>query len=112
MSVESRTKNVHNGSMKDDALVQFKLMLPAGLKRRVEVAAHSTRRSLSQEIVAALEEKFPPPVVRQSALLDLLAGATAENREHLVELANRVLASDGTPARFVIEGDTIRLREG
>lgn len=101
--------------MKDDALVQFKLMLPAGLKGRVEAAAQASRRSLSQEIVATLEERFPAPrsiveTVKQSVLLDLLA-APAEDRARLVKLANRSLAEARSPARFVIEGDTIRLIE-
>ncbi|UWQ38463.1 hypothetical protein K3552_05490 [Leisingera aquaemixtae] len=47
--------------MKDADLVQFKLMLPALLKARVEEQASLNRRSLSQEIVTALEEKYPPP---------------------------------------------------
>lgn len=61
MSVASRTNFVHLDPMKEDALVQFKLMLPAGLKARVEVAAAENRRSLSQEIVATLDEKYPAP---------------------------------------------------
>lgn len=43
--------------------IQFKLMLPADLKIRVEEMASLNRRSLSQEIVAALEEKYPSPTV-------------------------------------------------
>lgn len=96
---------------------KFVLRLPDGMRDRIKSAATANNRSMNAEIVALLEERFPPPLagndaVRQNALLDLLAGATAENREQLVALANRVLAGDGTPARFVIEGDTIRLREG
>ncbi|MGR3761082.1 hypothetical protein ACUXV3_13285 [Roseobacteraceae bacterium NS-SX3] len=47
--------------MKDEALVQFKLLLPASLKERLEAHAALNRRSLSQEIVVALEEKYPAP---------------------------------------------------
>lgn len=61
MSVASRTIFVHLATMKEEALVQFKLMLPAGLKARVEVSATSNRRSLSQEIVATLEDRYPAP---------------------------------------------------
>lgn len=46
--------------MDDDRLVQFKLMIPAALKLRVEAEAKASRRSLSQEIVATLEAAFPP----------------------------------------------------
>lgn len=47
--------------MKIEALVQFKLLLPASLKERLEAHAALNRRSLSQEIVVALEEKYPAP---------------------------------------------------
>jgi hypothetical protein len=47
--------------MKDMDLLQFKLMLPAPLKARLEEQASLNRRSLSQEIVTALEEKYPAP---------------------------------------------------
>jgi FMN-dependent NADH-azoreductase len=47
--------------MQEKALVQFKLMLPAGLKARVEAAAKENRRSLSQEIVDTLEREYPAP---------------------------------------------------
>ena len=45
--------------MKDEALLQFKLMLPAALKKRVETHAALNRRSLSQEIVTSLEKTYP-----------------------------------------------------
>lgn len=42
-----------------DALVQFKLMIPSRLKDAIANVAQAKRRSLSQEIVSALEEKYP-----------------------------------------------------
>ena len=57
--------------MKDNSLIQFKLMLPADLKVRLEAAASRERRSLSQEIVATLEEKYPPPSAPTEAELRL-----------------------------------------
>ena len=56
-------------------------MLPADLKARVEAAAKDGRRSLSQEIVAALEEKFPAP--KSQALL------AAELMQTVVRLLQR-----------------------
>jgi hypothetical protein len=47
--------------MKETDLLQFKLLLPAPLKTRAEEQALLNRRSLSQEIVTALEEKYPAP---------------------------------------------------
>lgn len=61
MSVYSRTEIVHDVCMSENTPIQFKLMLPADLKIRVEEMASLNRRSLSQEIVAALEEKYPSP---------------------------------------------------
>lgn len=59
MSMSSGTSIVHTGLMKDEALLQFKLLLPAALKKRLETHAALNRRSMSQEIVVALEEKYP-----------------------------------------------------
>jgi hypothetical protein len=61
MSVYSRTEIVHGVFMSKNTPIQFKLMLPSGLKIRVEEMASLNRRSLSQEIVAALEDKYPSP---------------------------------------------------
>lgn len=60
MSVASRTFIVHVARMENESLVQFKLMLPEDLKGRVEKAAKLNRRSLSKEIVATLEDAYPP----------------------------------------------------
>lgn len=64
MSVYSRTKIVHSVCMSENTPIQFKLMLPADLKIRVEEMASLNRRSLSQEIVAALEDKYPTPAAK------------------------------------------------
>ena len=61
MSIYLRTEIVHGVIMSVNTPIQFKLMLPADLKIRVEEMASLNRRSLSQEIVAALEEKYPSP---------------------------------------------------
>ena len=47
--------------MSNDDRVQYKFMIPSALKERIEDAAHENRRSLSAEIVATLEEKYPAP---------------------------------------------------
>lgn len=52
--------------MSENTPIQFKLMLPADLKIRVEEMASLNRRSLSQEIVAALEEKYPTPAAKDA----------------------------------------------
>lgn len=61
MSVYPRTNFVQVVIMREKTPIQFKLMIPADLKIRVEEMAALNRRSLSQEIVAALEEHYPTP---------------------------------------------------
>lgn len=69
--------------MTNDDLVQFKLLLPAALKLRVEAEANANRRSLSKEIVAVLEEKFPEPFTD-----DRLAALALEAAVALTKMAN------------------------
>lgn len=110
MSVASRTNVVHHRAMKEDALVQFKLMLPAGLKGRVESHANASRRSLSQEIVAALAEMYPPPKIKLP--LDLTVAAdylvfveSAESeveRDEFIRLANEEMKANPATEGFRI----------
>lgn len=44
--------------------------MPPELKARVQAAAKANNRSMNAEIVALLEEKFPPP--RQESVVDLV----------------------------------------
>jgi hypothetical protein len=88
MSVYSRTEIVHDGSMSESTPIQFKLMLPADLKIRVEEMASLNRRSLSQEIVAALEEKYPSPNA---------ADATGIEARVLLWLAGRIRKGSPKP---------------
>lgn len=83
MSVASRTKFVQIEAMSNDDLVQFKLLLPAALKLRVEAEANANRRSLSQEIVVALQERFPEPLTD-----DRLAALALEAAIELTKMAN------------------------
>jgi hypothetical protein len=49
--------------------LHFRLRIPEDLKLRVEKAAKDNHRSMTAEIVAALEEKFPPPLERDEGWL-------------------------------------------
>ncbi len=78
--------------MSDEELVQFKLMLPAGLKDRASELAQANRRSLSQEIVALLEESLgvktfsdPVDVIGQKLLLSAQLEAVAKIEELMKE---------------------------
>lgn len=82
-----------------DNLVQFKLMIPAALKDRVMAAAQRERRSLSQEIVATLEEKYPAPNLE-------------EEWEYLVKTRSRQLFDDHANAtQGLRKGATVTERD-
>lgn len=55
-TIASSTDFVQLGTMSQDERVQYKFMIPADLKKRLEDSAAEGRRSLSQEIVMRLEE--------------------------------------------------------
>lgn len=88
MSVYSRTEIVHAVCMSENTPIQFKLMLPADLKIRVEEMASLNRRSLSQEIVAALEDKYPTANATE---------ATGVEARVLLWLAKRIRKSSPKP---------------
>ena len=48
------------GMSRDD--LHFRLRIPADLKDRVQAAAETNKRSMTAEIVAALEKEYPPSV--------------------------------------------------
>lgn len=48
--------------MSEDDRVQYKFMIPASLKARLEEQAHDNRRSLSAEIISRLEQSFYRPL--------------------------------------------------
>lgn len=49
--------------------LHFRLRIPEDLKNRVQKAAESNHRSMTAEIVAALEEKYPKPAVEFDAVV-------------------------------------------
>lgn len=76
----------------EDRLVQFKLLLPAYLKDVIASAAAANRRSLSQEIVRALEASYFPHKTPE--------GQEAMKLEYILqELNNIVAANGGIPGR-------------
>ncbi len=88
---------------------QFKLRLPANLKRRIEQNAKENNRSINAEIVSALEEAYPKPkpslilklglriLLRKSfhkitrpALIDAAAEEGSKAKESIEELLSLV----------------------
>ncbi|MGV8987820.1 MAG: Arc family DNA-binding protein [Cypionkella sp.] len=82
-------------------IAPFGVRMPPALKERVQAAAKAANRSLNAEIVAALEEKYPVPEVRQDledlkeAMTALYASTSdADFRQRLLA-ANAILAPQG-----------------
>ena len=53
--------------------LHFRLRIPERLKKRVEASAANNHRSMTAEIVEALEQQFPEPPPLDERLTDLLA---------------------------------------
>lgn len=71
--------------------VQFKIRIPADLKKRIDDAAHANSRSTTAEIVAVLEREYPPPLPD-----DIEDKAAAM----LVALARKIRAKNPKPGSF------------
>lgn len=79
---------------------KYIVRMPDGLRDRIRAAADANSRSMNAEIVAALEEKFPPPPdevtiddIRQWGL-DILAEKREGPRTKLIFEANKRLAAE------------------
>lgn len=79
--------------MKEDAPIQFKLLLPAGLKARLDAQARANRRSLSQEIIFILEHALPATGERLRKTYALV---------DLAELVSEIEGEDGDRLRNLV----------
>lgn len=82
------TKNVGRNSD------QFNLRFPNGLRDRIKDAAAANSRSMNAEIIATLEEKYPPEKMPFSEFMrdfvgPILNAETLQEKRRLVELANK-----------------------
>ena len=71
----------------EERLVQFKLLLPAYLKGVIASAAAANRRSLSQEIVRALEAFYFPHKTPE--------GQEAMKLEYILQELNNIITANG-----------------
>ncbi|PWE57910.1 hypothetical protein DEM27_01575 [Metarhizobium album] len=83
--------------------LHFRLRLPEALKKRIEAAAERKRRSMTAEIVAALEEVYPEGLgigeFIEKYVTPIAQTKTPEEREALVAAANKASASLNSPWR-------------
>lgn len=63
-----------------EAADRFQVRLPDGMRDRIKAAAAANNRSMNAEIVATLEEKYPPPKFSPalSKLAETMVAAVAE----------------------------------
>ena len=77
--------------------IQVNFRMPADLKARIEAAAEANNRTTTAELVAALEEKFPPPALHHRELVDalqqyVLRGEGEDEMRERAKEANNVLS--------------------
>lgn len=87
---------------------KFILRLPDGMRDRIKASAESNNRSMNSEILAALDEKFPPPFSRQETMKMIKAslimygddnaglpeGAAAKNDAFALLVIEKILGND------------------
>lgn len=91
--------------------LHFRLRIPEDLKARVEAAAKENHRSMTAEIVATLEEKYPKPpaddeLSRVRPLIDMIVALTPkQNRHRAIQRVDAWLNELGHPYRLTIRDE-------
>lgn len=83
--------------------------MPEGLRNRIRDAAEANNRSMNAEIVASLEEKYPPKSIDVKVLAEFLAsmhGVSAPDGDHdYLDQINSLLAQADQPWSVVAGWD-------
>ncbi len=85
---------------------KFVLRLPDGMRDRIKLAAERNNRSMNAEIIAALEEKYPPHSIDVGMLmlfLDSLGGASGDIGKEYIAYINDEFAKTGRP--YTVESE-------
>ena len=85
---------------------QFMVRLPDGMRDRIKREAEKNGRSMNAEIVAALEEKYPPKTIDIQLLaefLDLLGEDNDEDGRDIRQEVNDMFVAVGRP--YTVKGD-------
>lgn len=84
---------------------QFKLNMPTDLIERIRAAASENTRSITGEIIHALEAAYPAPktddvkILLVSALADLVSSLSEQDDEGLIEFAPEMQRARAAIAR-------------
>ncbi len=73
---------------------QFVVRLPDGMRKRIKAAADANSRSMNAEIVATLEEKYPPVPSRDEEIMSMMADLMRAQKEISRSLDKMVEAND------------------
>lgn len=92
---------------------RFQVRMPPGLRERIKQAAERNNRSMNSEIVATLEEKYPPPSIDLKLVATFLETlvmpfADEDGREEYdryVEDLNDIFSKMG--ARWTVKSDPL-----
>ena len=75
---------------------QYLLRLPSELRDRIKVAAAENTRSMNAEIIATLEEKYPPAMTElERALADFIFSVSATTAREVVDQMEKAKEEGG-----------------
>lgn len=75
---------------------QYMLRLPDGMRDRIKAAAEANNRSMNSEIVATLEEKYPPPQSHISDILRVFISMPPAWRARAMEMFKEMVDAAGS----------------
>jgi hypothetical protein len=83
-----------------EAADRFQVRMPPGLRGRIKEVAESNNRSMNAEIVATLEEKYPPDSIDIETLSKFLFSFSVlegQERREWIDQINDALAASAVP---------------
>jgi hypothetical protein len=76
---------------------KFIIRLPDGMRDRIRAAAVRNNRSMNAEVVATLEEKYPPPQIDEEEyrfFKEWVNRSPEEERGRIIDFVTRLLIKD------------------
>ena len=93
---------------------KFIVRFPEGMRDRIRNIAETNNRSMNAEIIATLQEKYPPPVISAEFFVNYLREMTKttnlEEQETRLTAVNNTMKTLGADFQAYISGEDIILR--
>lgn len=89
---------------------RFQVRMPPGLRDRIKWYSERNGRSMNAEIVATLEDKYPPPGIDVEILASFLSGfyeLDPKERRELLDAINLTMAVSPTPYTIKASSDGV-----